>query len=181
MVIIPRIPAIDAGHVQQQHENLAALDVAQEGVSEADVVVRAVDESGNITHGQAREVRVLHDADLRMERGERIRCNLRTSARNRSQQGRLAGVWVTDEADLRHDLQLEAVVARGARLAGLGKPRRLTPGCGEVTVAKPAPATLTKHKPLTIRGQISNQLAAVCIQDRCGLGCGFVKMNFLGL
>jgi len=40
LVIVPRRTVIGARHVQEKHQNLATLDVAEEGVAEANVFVR---------------------------------------------------------------------------------------------------------------------------------------------
>ena len=49
-----------------------ALDVAQELYAQAVAQVRAFDEAGDIGHHEAAEVRELHHAEVRFERGERV-------------------------------------------------------------------------------------------------------------
>ena len=52
---------------------LAALDVAEKSVAEADIAVRAFDQARHVANREAVKIRVFHDADLRVQCGEGIR------------------------------------------------------------------------------------------------------------
>src|SRR6185437_2855077 len=133
-VILPRLASVGCGHVQQQHEDLATFDVAQERVAESDVLVRALNETGHVAHGEPAPVRIFHNADLRMERREWVRSNLRPGLGNGAKERGLAGVRIPHEANIRDDTQLEQKIALLARLAGLGETRRLTACGGEISI-----------------------------------------------
>ena len=68
---------------------------------------------------------VFHDADLRVQRGERIRRDFRARLGNGREQRGFAGVRITDQADLGDDAQFEQKIAFLARLARLRETRRL--------------------------------------------------------
>ena len=133
--------------------------MAQKRVAEADVAVRAFDQARHVAHGEAMEVRIFHDADLRVQRGEGIRRDLGPGAGNGGQQGGFAGVGITDQADLGHDAQLEQEVAFVARLARLGEARGLARGGGEVAVAQAAASAFAQDEALAVLGQVGDQLA----------------------
>ena len=108
LVIVPRGAAVRAGHVEQQHQHLAPLDVPEKLVAQADVAVRAFNQARHIAHRKPMEIRVFHDADLGVERGEGVGRDFGPGARDSRQQGRFAGIRVSHQADFRHDAQLEA-------------------------------------------------------------------------
>ena len=162
LVIVPRLAVVRAGHVEQQHDDFAALDVAEKFVAEADVVVRAFDESRHVANGEPLEVRQkFHDANLRRERGERIRRNLRSRAGNRGEQRGLARVRITDEADLRHDAQFQKVFAFRAGFARLRETRRLMARGGEIAIAQAAASAFAQNKLLAVRREVGDEFAFV--------------------
>ena len=87
------------GAVDEVQQRRAALDVAEEAVAEAGALVRPLDQPRNI--GDDHVVAVQDDdAELGAERGEGIVGDLRPCARNRGQEGRLAGVGQADQPDV---------------------------------------------------------------------------------
>ena len=68
--------------VEHVHERRAALDVAEELEAEPLALARALDEPGHVGDGEA-DVAGLHDAEVRVERRERVVGDLR-AARPRS-------------------------------------------------------------------------------------------------
>ena len=96
MVIIPRRAVIRAGHVEQQDEDFTAFDVAQKCMAQADILVRAFNQSRHIANRQPVKVGIFHNADWRMQRGEGIRGDLRTRLGNGREQRGLAGIRIAD-------------------------------------------------------------------------------------
>src|SRR5579859_6478528 len=109
-------------------------------MTQPDVSVRAVDQSGNVTNSQALKIPVLDDPDLRVERGERIGRNLGPGARNSSEQRGFPGIWVPDQPHLCDNAQFEQELAFVAGFAWLSKARRLARGRGKIAIAQAAPA-----------------------------------------
>src|SRR6266850_1114957 len=50
LIILPRRTIVRAGHVEQQHQDFAALDVAQKLVSKTHVAMRAFDQSRHVAY-----------------------------------------------------------------------------------------------------------------------------------
>ncbi len=105
------------------------------------------------------KIRVLHDADLRVERGEGIGRNFRPGVRNGREQSGFAGVWISDQADIRHDAQFEEKIAFFARLAGLREARRLPGSGGKIAVAQVRRGRPCTGQTLSVLGQIGDQFA----------------------
>lgn len=87
---------------------LGSLDVAQECVAQAAVLVGAVDEARQVSDREASKgVGHVHDAEDRMQRREGIGSDLGRGLRDGAQQGALAGVGISDQADVGDHAQLE--------------------------------------------------------------------------
>ncbi len=129
----------------------------QKRVAEANVAMRAFDQTGHVTDREPVPVGIFHDADLRMQRGEGIRCDLRARLGNGREQRGFARVGVADEPDLGHDAQLQQVIAFLARLTRLREPRCLARGGGKVPVAQSAAPAFAQHELLAVFGEIGNQ------------------------
>ncbi len=106
-----------------------------------------------------------HDAELRMQRGERIVGDLRLRGADRGEKSRLAGVRQTDDAGIRDQLQAKPDGALFAGQSGIGVARRLVSGCLEVRIAEAAIAALGDHDRLPDVGQIGEQRLAVLLID----------------
>ena len=128
-------------------------------MAEADVLVRAFDQSRHVANREPVKVGVFHDADLRMQRGERIRRDFRARLGNGREQRGLAGVRITDQADLGHDAQFEEKIAFPARLARLRETRRLARGGGEIAIAQTAAPAFAQNKLLAVFGEVGDQFA----------------------
>ena len=159
LVIVPRLAVVRAGHVEQQHEDFAALDVAQKFVAEADVVVRAFDQARHVADREPFPVGIFDDADLRMQRGERIRRDFRARAGNGREQSGLARVRITDQADFRDDAQFQKKIAFVARLARLRETRRLARGGGEIAIAQSAASAFAQNKLLPVLREVGDEFA----------------------
>src|SRR5262249_55943879 len=146
---IPWRAVIGAGHIEEQDEDLAALDMTQELVPQADVPVSAFDEAWYVANREPMEIGVFHDADLRMQRGEGVWGDFGTRVRDGRQQSRLAGIGTADQAHFRDNSQFKEKVTCFAGFAGLREARRLAAGRGEVAVAESASASFAQDKLLT--------------------------------
>ncbi len=95
-----------AGGVDQMHQRAAALDMAEKAVAEADALVRALDQAGNVGEHEIAFVDA-HHAEAGMQRGEGIVGDLRPRGGDRGEEGRLAGVGQADEAGVGDQLQAQ--------------------------------------------------------------------------
>ena len=123
----------------QQHA--AALDVSQEARAEAGALVRALDQARNVGQHEVEAGRA-HDAQVGMQRRERIVGDLRLGGADGGQERRLAGVGQSDDAGIGDQLEPQPDGQLLARLAGIGMARRLVGRRLEVGVAEPAIAAL---------------------------------------
>ena len=76
------MPSFASRDIEDEKQNPATGDVPQKIVAEADVAMRAFDQTGNVgNRGAAITVEIDHPND-RMQRGERIRRDLRMRGGN---------------------------------------------------------------------------------------------------
>ena len=132
---------IVAGAVDQMQQHAAAFGVAEEAVAEADAFMRAFDQAGQIGEHEFALVDA-HDAELRMQRGERIVGDLRLGGADRGEEGGLAGIGQADQAGVGDQLQPQPDGALLAGLAGIGAARRLVGRGLEIGIAEAAIAAL---------------------------------------
>ncbi len=133
--------------------------MAQKFVAEADVFVRAFDQARHVADREPFPVGVFDDADLRMQRGERIRRDFRARAGNGREQRGLARVRITDEADFRDDAEFQQKIAFVARLARLRESRRLARGGGEIAIAQSAAPAFAQNKLLPVLRKVGDEFA----------------------
>ena len=127
--------------VDEHDQHPRPLDVAQELVPEAPALARPLDEPGDVGDHELVAVVEAHDAEVGLERGERVVGDLGLGRRDRARSAcDLPTLGKPDERDVGHQLQLEPQPALLARLALLGE-RRRPPAVGEEPgVAPAAPA-----------------------------------------
>src|SRR5579884_1312624 len=119
--------------------------------------MRAFDEPGNVDHDEGLLVRHPHDAELRLERGERIVGDFWTRGRDDGEQRRFSGVRKPDDAAVGQQAQLQPQREAFSRLALFGKPRRL-PGAGrEMLVAKAPAAALSDQNALARPAEVGEK------------------------
>ncbi len=162
-VIIPGFAAVGAGHIDDDGEDGAALDMAEEGVSEADVAVGAFDEAGNVADDDASEVGEFDDPDLGGEGGEGVGGDFGAGLGDGGEEGGFSGVGVADEADIGNEAEFEEEGALLAGFAGLGKAGGLADGVGEVAVSESAAAAFAEDESLAVFGQVGDQLTIVLV------------------
>ena len=119
------------------HQQTAAVDVAQEVVTESRAVARALDDARDVRHDEGCALRHVHDAEVGEERRKVVVCDLRVRLGHHRQQRALAHVREADETHIRQQLQLEQDRVALARQTGLGKARHL-PRRGETSTASEA-------------------------------------------
>ncbi len=146
----------------QQHA--AAFGVAEEAVAQAHALMRALDQAGQIGEHEFALVHA-HDAELRMQRGERIVGDLRLGRAHRGEKRRLAGIGQADETGIGDQLQPQADGALLAGLAGIGLARRAVGRRLEIGVAEAAIAALGDGHALADMGEIGKQRLAVFVVD----------------
>ncbi len=139
------------------HEHARALDVAQETVAEPRTFVRAFDQAGDVDHHERFEIRDAHDAELRLEGGERVVGDLRPRRADDRQQRRLAGVGQTDHAGVREQLELQLQLALLAGLAVVRKMRRLARRRREMLIALTAAPAFGDAHAFVRRAQVGEQ------------------------
>jgi hypothetical protein len=142
--------------------------VAQELMPEPGARAGALDEPGDVGDRRPAHVGIegwrissvqVHDAEVRLECRERVVRDLRRRSRDGGEQRRLAGVWQTDEPDVRDEPQLEPDPALLARLALLCVSRRLVCRGREVDVPQTATPPARGHDRLASRHEVRDQRA----------------------
>ncbi len=163
MQIVEGLAAFAAGHVHDEDEEFAPDDVAEEIVPEPDVGVGALDEPGDICHGDALEAGQLDDADVRGEGGEGVGGDLRMGGGDFAEEGGFAGVRVAHEAGVGDLAELEVKVAllAGHAFGVLGG--GLVAGTFEVDVADAAFAAGAEDELLPDFGEVGDHLELVGI------------------
>ena len=95
----------------------AALDMAEEAVAEAGAFMRALDQAGDVGEHEFLRVGQADDAELRMQRGERVVGDLRARGGDDGQEGGFAGVRQPDQSGIGDQLQAQPDPAFLARPA----------------------------------------------------------------
>ena len=123
--VLDRIAAGRRRHVDEVHQHLRALEMAQEPMAEPVSGVRALDESRHVGHDERAIARQADDAEVGNERRERIVGNLRSGRRDARDHRRLAGVRKADQPDVGEQLQVQPQIAalRRAGRAACGAAR----------------------------------------------------------
>src|SRR5271168_1315785 len=102
------------------YDEARSFDVAQKTDPETGTQMRAFDETGQIGDDKraaefgavaAGAAVGIDDAEIGLERGERIICNFRTGRGNHGNQCGLAGIGETNEADVGEQFKFEAEMA----------------------------------------------------------------------
>ena len=165
-MVVPRLAVLAAGHVDDEDEERAALDVAEELVAEAAVLMRAFDEPRDIGHHDAVEaVGVVDHAHVDVQGRERIRRHLRAGGREQVGQGRLPRVRVAHEADVGDRLEHDAEIAFFARIARRRATRGLVDRALEVHVTEAALAARQEHHAFAVLGELGHEAMGALFED----------------
>ena len=128
-------------------------------MTETHALSRTVDEAGDVGHDEALLVVRLDHAEHRRNRREVVLRNLRPRSRDRRDETGLAHAWITHEAHIREQLQLEDETFLLARLAELGKRRRAVRSRGKLRIAATAAPPLGDNGLLTDLREIRKHFA----------------------
>src|SRR5690242_11238840 len=88
-------------------EQSCPLDVAEKLNAEAGAGVRAFNQAWDVGHNETAEVRQLHDAEIRFQRGEWVVGDLRSRGRYAGDQRAFAGIRESDEAGVCEEFEFE--------------------------------------------------------------------------
>ena len=142
--------------VQDVEQHGGALDVRQEAVPEAGALAGALDEPGDIGQHDGALVE-LKNAEIRLDRGERIGGDLGARPGESRQKRGLAGVRQPDEADVGEQLQRQREPELIAVQTLLGELRRLARGALETDVAAAALAAARDQQPLALAHEVAQE------------------------
>ncbi len=153
------------GAVDQVQDHGAALDMAEKAGTEPGAVARAFDEAGEVGEDEFGVVAEPDDAELRVERGERIVGDLRPRVRDARKEGRLAGVGEADEPGIGDQLEAQPYPELAARPAGAEAARGLVGRGLVVEVAEPAVAAGQQDDALVRLGHVGEDGFLVVVED----------------
>ena len=139
-------------------------------MAEAPALAGALDQAGDVGDDELGGVVEAHDAEVRLERRERVVGDLRLGRRDHADQRALADVREPDERDVGHQLHLELEPALLAVLALLGEARRPALVGQELGVAAPAAPAGRGQPAVAVVQQLGEHLAAVQVLDDRALG-----------
>src|SRR5215510_2143207 len=93
--------------MQQQ---TGSFDVPQKPIAQAMTLVRAFDQTRDVSHNESAKIPEIDDSQMRFKRRKGIVRDFWLSRRNRGDKSRLAGIRKTDQADVRQQLQFKLQV-----------------------------------------------------------------------
>src|SRR5437899_6125014 len=130
--------------------------MAQKLVAQAEPPVRSFNQTGNICNARTPVAWKFNHADDRMQRGKRIRRDLRARSRDFAQWCRFARVRITNEPCIGDRSQLEQKISLLTFFPFGVFARRAIAGTLEMHVTLTPCSALAKHKVLSIAGKIDN-------------------------
>ena len=145
--------------VDHDAHHAGPFDVTQELVPEAPTLARALDQARDVGDHEVGVVVELHDAEVRLERRERIVGDLRLRRRDHADERRLAGVREPDEGDVGHQTEFEPQPVLLAVFALFGEARGATLVRQELGVAAPAAPARRGQPPVAVVDEFGEQLA----------------------
>src|SRR5213078_2661780 len=119
--------------------------------------MRAFDQPRYIRDDKATIVTHTHNTEVGRERREWIIRDLRPRRRHARDKGRLAGVRITNQSDVREQLQLEAELLLFARLAGLYFARRTIRRSRKMRIPETAASALRDQDSVALVCEIGEQ------------------------
>ena len=154
--------------IDEVDEEVGALDVAQEAVTEAGALVRALDEAGNVGNDKGLLIGSFadgDDAEIGLEGGEGVVGDFGFGGGDARDERGLADVGVADNADVGEDLELEAEGEFFAGVAHFVLAGSLVGGGGEVLVAAPTASAVGDDDALVGMLEVVDELAGIVIED----------------
>ncbi len=153
-----RITALGAAGIDDEEEDAAAHDVAEEVMAEADVLMRAFDQTRDVSQGATTVFMEVDDAHHRLEGGEGIVGDLGLGRTEGSEQRGLASVGEADEAGIGDAAEFEVEAALFTIRAWRELTRGLMGAGFEVDVAFPTTTTFTQNEALMRLSQVGDML-----------------------
>ena len=140
---------VTRGAVNEVQHDRATLDMAEEAVTEAGALMRALDQAGDVGEHEFLGHRQPDDAELGMQGGERVIRDLRVGRGGGGEKGRLPGIRQSNQSGVGDQLQAQPDPALLARPA-FGRLARRPVGRGLVMrVTEAAIATAQQRHALT--------------------------------
>jgi hypothetical protein len=154
--------------VHHVNEDPRPLDMTEERVAEPGTTARALDEPRHVRDGRSPLVVAteVHDAEVRLERRERVVRDLRRGRGESGEDRRLSGIREADEPDVGDQPEIEPQPLLRAGLAFLGVLRRLVRGGLEVRVSEAAAAAAGDEGRLADGDQVRQKLPGLIGIDR---------------
>ena len=137
-------------------------------MTEALALRRPLDQTGNVGHDEFRPVARAtdpHDAEVWLQRGERVVGDFGLGRRHRRDQGRLAGVGEADQGDVGHELELHVVPELLALLGLLGEGGGTAAVGEEARVAPASLAALGHHEAGALHVEVAHHGPAAVPDD----------------
>ncbi len=126
---------------------------------------RAFDEPRDVRDHEAAIGADAHDAELRVQRRERIVRDFRPRGRERARERRLARVRRAEQPDVGEQLERELQVPRFTRAAAAELPRRAIHARLEARVAAAALPALRDEQPVAVAREVAERFAGVEVAD----------------
>ena len=167
LVFLLDVVGIGRNHEEQQR---VALDVAQEAQTKSLSLTCAFNDAGDVSHDERLSVAVRHDAEVRLECGERIVGDFGLSGRNRRKECRLARIGEAYKAYIGKQFQLQCNGHFAHGFTGLCKAGGLSCGCGEVHVAKTSAAAFQQYHLLPVLHYIAEEFACLGVVSDSSAG-----------
>ena len=154
------VAALAAGNVHNVQQQAAALDMAQEGMTQAHALGSALDQAGDVGADKALFGADAHHAQHGGQGGEVVVGDFGLSGADHTDQRRFAHVGEADQPHVRNDLQFHFQLKFLAGQAGLGELGDLAGGGGKVAVA-PAAATALGDDDRLAAGEVRHHKTGV--------------------
>src|SRR6056297_3408329 len=147
-------------------KQIGTLDVAQEAGPQPLPLTGTSDQAGDISYHQGFVTTIPHYPQIGYQGGKGIISNLGAGGRNGGNQGRLAGIGKTNQADIGKELQLQAQGFFVPGDARLGMTRGAVSAGGKTGIAAPSLTALDQQEFGVLAGQISQDFTAGVIVDQ---------------
>mmetsp|Transcript_12942 Transcript_12942/g.30817 ORF Transcript_12942/g.30817 Transcript_12942/m.30817 type:complete len:367 (+) Transcript_12942:956-2056(+) len=148
-------------------QNAASLEVTQEGLAEPMPLVRSLQQPWDVSEDHCLPLSAweLCYPQVRHHRREGVVCHLRLGVGDGGEERGLSGVWHADDADVRHELQLQRNPPLLPLLPELRKARRGVFGGLEGHVAAASLPSLGHQQPLPRLTEVADEDVGLGVAD----------------
>ena len=130
---------------------------------ETDTLRSALNKPRHVRYDEAAAIAEINDAEIRIDRCERVACDLRVRICHARKEGRLSGIREADKRDVSHHFQLKRHIELKRRLARLAVLRRLVRRRREIHISAPAASAAKDRDALCVAGEVRDDLAGVLL------------------